>query len=976
MQRRSPEQGLRSDRGVHQQLQFPVLPYEDSVHSWLRHSKLVQKVPRSKRKMAPRKEDDNSQDGLSSVGDHAWEEIDNTSACSENGTSTLSRQLTPMSEHPESFDFGISSFMSNNTSSDERAPDPSGDYDQTPVPPQQEIFTPTASNLRSYVWGSTDNIPAGVGSDSIRSQRLGCIKLEEQLITQKDDSNLSMLSQGLFELTRKEVACVCRDLSLEDQPMDVHLKLPIGQIPLRSSPSFEVLFSGPIEMQSPVLEKLGAILTARFGCNAGDHPENNFSRITAVPVSEFHNNFSPDVVLIDSGGVDMVVSRCRHGEHHIVDGRGAITLSLDPGKKQVTSFDPTWYSRQYALRGDYKLPHLAVVYIPEQETPAEKSTSRATIAFLARHKVSCLIIAACPLVSIEPMLVVDSTLPHLAIQKHEQEGILHRVPIDMATFQAMDASQFNRSLAYSIQESGKRGPSARDDLLRVSQAGKEAVADLGKHLRHLQEDFPGSMRSLWFKWIGQVRGRPVWYSIALVALLVMQITSWILQPNMMLGTRELVPHVLDVLRVSTSEQWATATSMTLTGNVPKGQHKEGVHGLSVRDIGSVASILQNAVPNSMTDKSTYRARVIGDSHVIVVRDDNSNRLPAKRTGKVHFALRRDGVPIVHEVTTVTDHVHVIELPVEDAHGKVNVSAWVGNAANRNETLEVDFGSPWLKISAWLNAAQLVNSSVQDNLTSVMSSLSRVVRTAGTHITSHWRETVHSMARTTQEVGHAGEIMKRHAQQAALKHYLDYQEVISRVYKLAREPKQKTDETREMKKRDTNQGLQHGREVSNGNAKQMCANEYAEGDQPRVSEQDQNKYGQAHNRVYKTSELYESKAKAFSHTHKRLSAAFTLSIQKNCKRVQKSYEHFHQEMSRQQQDVSKMIEVGWRHAEQRVAKFSEQLVLTASMMPNIHPGRTVQDFRRKHLRPFEKRLLHLWWRVQDRPRRGRNEKRPA
>ncbi|MCJ1442985.1 MAG: hypothetical protein MMC23_003482 [Stictis urceolatum] len=675
--------------------------------------------------------DSGSVDGTSSVGD-AWEEIG--SACSENETSNnLSRQLTPMSEHPESSEYGVSSIMSNNTSQshdDDRAPATPDSHDEVNVNSQEDtnMFTPTAATLNSASWSNTDKIACGFDED-IPPSRSSYIKCDE-IDLPVDPANGRSRNLGFHELLsfkKKDVQRFFQDrqLGYPDPPLYGYLQMCMSNDRLIVDSPFDILYVGPKEMRSTLIEKIGAALTARNG-ETPSKVEIDSSRVTVVPVSDFHNDESPEVVLIDSVGVDIEITECRRAWF---DERKCPWMSLTNGSKALLSLErtPFW--------GAHYQPHLAIVYIPDLESEEAKSTRLAATELCRRMEFPFLTVSANVVLGTPFTTKVYTDLLHISVEGYGNNKELSdfrsvaKIPIDLATFLSLDAGQLNRNLAYSMKKSTCRRESDTAGIGRVllnlasaSQARcGESVAQFKRDVHEFRDNFPKSLKTLWFSWIAQIRGRPVYYTATLMVLLFLQIVAWIIQPSIMIRSSDISPKTFETLNTVMANIRVSETPANHVDQLTPGPTPKCTSELLIRDFTSVADFVQASMSKTTERKDHFRANVLGDSHVILIREEEST-FPVRNTPKVYFAVQRYEKQLVHDVQRVSDGVYVIELPVEDAYGKVNITLWTKSNPRLNETSEVDFGTPWLKISAWLNSAQAMTKQARKDIISARSSI--------------------------------------------------------------------------------------------------------------------------------------------------------------------------------------------------------------------------------------------------------------
>jgi hypothetical protein len=112
----------------------------------------------------------------------------------------------------------------------------------------------------------------------------------------------------------------------------------------------------------------------------------------------------------------------------------------------------------------------------------------------------------------------------------------------------------------------------------------------------------------------------------------------------------------------------------------------------------------------------FQFQVIGDCHVIIKQPS------VKKQPKFNVGVTRGEQSLPYELSKLFDGVYTLRLNREDAYGLVNVTVKVKSKTPKEQTLEVDFGTPWLKIENWKRAAQTVSSQVKRDLTHAQTGL--------------------------------------------------------------------------------------------------------------------------------------------------------------------------------------------------------------------------------------------------------------
>ncbi|KAF5014065.1 hypothetical protein F66182_15085, partial [Fusarium sp. NRRL 66182] len=148
--------------------------------------------------------------------------------------------------------------------------------------------------------------------------------------------------------------------------------------------------------------------------------------------------------------------------------------------------------------------------------------------------------------------------------------------------------------------------------------------------------------------------------------------------------------------------------------------------LSVSTVGDFSDIskLLDDRPNK---NDGFQFQVVGDCHVIIKQPTTAKN--------VRFDVRvtRSNVSLPYELEKLFDGVYTLRLNREDAYGLVNVTVSTRSKQPREETLEVDFGTPWLKIENWKRAAHAVSTQIKKDLDSAQVGLSDIYARISTDV---------------------------------------------------------------------------------------------------------------------------------------------------------------------------------------------------------------------------------------------------
>jgi hypothetical protein len=182
----------------------------------------------------------------------------------------------------------------------------------------------------------------------------------------------------------------------------------------------------------------------------------------------------------------------------------------------------------------------------------------------------------------------------------------------------------------------------------------------------------------------------VWLGYAL-SLLCVQYLPGSAMSNMSI----LTPTTTMTAEIISSTSLAGTTSVAL-----KTPHRIDSLSISMaKDLTDMSNLLSES--KSMADE--FQFQVVGDCHVIIKLP------PGAKQNKFDAVVERDGEQLPFELSKIFDSVYTLRLNREDAYGLVNLTVSMRSRRAKLQTLELDFGTPWLKMENWKRSAQALSS---------------------------------------------------------------------------------------------------------------------------------------------------------------------------------------------------------------------------------------------------------------------------
>ncbi|MCJ1363599.1 hypothetical protein MMC16_002706 [Acarospora aff. strigata] len=484
---------------------------------------------------------------------------------------------------------------------------------------------------------------------------------------------------------------------------------------------FRIVFVGDSSYQNEIVEKIGAALAVPVSSGHASHiSHSRSSRFSVVPISSFGDCVSPEVELIDSSGLEIIVDNCTSAK--ATEGKAGhhtITLVLNESLRCHSTRDD--FGSKLDVSTPWRLPDIAVIFWPVLDSVTAHQTRQFALMFMSRHKVPLIVISQQPLwrSSTEPM-TLDYKSPHLCLESRggntSDSRVLRRLPIDLASFKNIDAGQMNRNLACLT------GLHTRADYFRVSTReslpsnlnGVYPLGDLEK------APLKGSRLT---KSLNRLNGvnRTNIRTMLLVGALLLCTVAYTLAPmghGRSAQSNTLLPKA--PISANTPMTPATTTMVSSPGDLStKSSNKASSVLASVQSntdsvsktvsIGDtnmdLTSLLLDPSITALNGSDQCKVQVIGDCHLIL-RPPHSVTL-SKKKPKLWVEVSRQDHVLEHELSKLFEGVYVVELHRADTYGSLNVSVWIKSKPPFNQTFVIDFGTPWLKTQGWKMAADVM-----------------------------------------------------------------------------------------------------------------------------------------------------------------------------------------------------------------------------------------------------------------------------
>ncbi|MCJ1355939.1 MAG: hypothetical protein MMC33_005932 [Icmadophila ericetorum] len=736
---------MQAAEGEGQDLQYPTIPFKNNFATWLACSQEVA--------MTSIRDDSSVDDNMSTstIEDSAWDIIDEASvATSDDEDRNLSRQQTPSNDGLDQDNDARDGLDDDNNGENGNGLQSSHSHaslDSTLedlASKAHESWASEATNLETPRQSYSGDGPT---EDDFAYHEQDNIKFNEP--TQNHPSHPFEVCHFIKEYQGQEGDGICHTFHLNPTPLRLNATLVQQMSPQLLNPNmpFRLLYIGSPAARRSIIQKISTALACSLSTNTNSL-QSPSSRYSIVPISAFGGGSSPEVLLVDHMGLEINVEDCSTARYVKEElGIDGIVLITNESRRLQSIWDGTTFT----LSGDYKLPSLAIIYVPENETALASETRVLAKHLLRRHDVPVLTI--CSAQSLyrpdEILRMQDRDLPHFCLEGHypDQTRQLRRLPIDLSCFLAIDALQMNKNLASVIRDIAHPED---EDLPEVSNSDLASSSN--------------NALAYWNGFVKSVSARIPPYSPSLIRYGLLILLGLLLSSGTMMTMQYTkptfdatsnnmsiisapvnnVPSSSVILTQPTSAQ-STPIASVKTYTIEQLSTKS-ISPYTATDLTSLLLGSSNLTPNTSDE---FKLHIIGDCHV-VLRPPRWFTL-LKKAPSLHFKISRQDQVVDYSSSTLFEGVYALKLSREEAHGPLNVTVWTTKKPKINETFQVDFGSPWLKVAGWKKATQVMTEQLREELRSAQTGLSQVYTHTSTCLQAFIQGTIQNAEAANREI---------------------------------------------------------------------------------------------------------------------------------------------------------------------------------------------------------------------------------
>ncbi|RPA80728.1 hypothetical protein BJ508DRAFT_125040 [Ascobolus immersus RN42] len=507
------------------------------------------------------------------------------------------------------------------------------------------------------------------------------------------------------------------------ESLRITAKQTMGPETLKVDGPFRLMIVGSSMPMESIIEKIGGALavTALDSSTSSIDDEQRASRFNIVPVSSFCTDNSPEVELIESFGLEMEVDVCSTATC-IKGERNTETYSLTMVSNKTVVYKFEAGQPPIVEPRSYKLPHFAVVYCSESDDAAIKQTRLHARSFLRKHEVPMVVITDST--SIDKALTevhqIDHRTLHLCIESGDTQArptVHKRLPVDLKTFASLDVRQMNRNLAVLTGLYEKQEPTDRESESMEPSTIFEKKADMEKGIWSLWFDRLSNLE------IGGFFGVLGWLLAFTVFVTAIIGNSYLKAPQeravaSVSTSQNSIPSIFSPApkkavtpSSKSSINFPNDISSVLTGSGSTSTSTSSAASCSAKPEWN--TLLLDAAGLSGNESQDFKLHIIGEQHILLRPPHKFSVM--KKTPQFIIDVNRNEQFISSEVSKLFDGVYAIQIPKEDAWGVMNVTVSTKSKPIIKEVFELDFGTPWLKVTHWKDLASHAKLSMADTV---------------------------------------------------------------------------------------------------------------------------------------------------------------------------------------------------------------------------------------------------------------------
>ncbi|KAF2838297.1 hypothetical protein M501DRAFT_993141 [Patellaria atrata CBS 101060] len=500
---------------------------------------------------------------------------------------------------------------------------------------------------------------------------------------------------------------------------------------------FRILFVGgqfTHWARQDILAKIASALATGASQSKAPEPQRDrSSRFSVFPIPfSAKGATSPEVELIDSSGIELIVDDCTGivpGDPVGLDAT-RFDLIINGQARSIYPVGRNVKEKKTEVLDKGQVPDLAVFgYIPPELLPEDltdrhdESWYPTVRKILKDIQVPTLDVTLSD--SMDDIFHIqnyshDPRALHMSVETgagYEPHEKLEEFPVSLPVLLGIDAGQLNRHLACltGLTDEKMKHISSWDSKERIKSAEKYMNKKLTAALNSISPQYWRILAVFLLFALSLMVRSAVLSRTASVAIVESQkvhtvVTSSTVLSSSISPTTQTVPPPLPF-----SSLTVTKSGNAETKSLSKSFEKSLGH------------------PNSkhfeppQNNSNEFEVLLVGDQYVILTPPKRFAKL--KKAPTIHARALRDGAEIPSSIKLV-ESVYLVELPPEESYGTVTLNIWTASKPLLNQTFEIDLGFSWLKMSSWNHAAFRLVETLSDASNQISAKLQGLADHAG------------------------------------------------------------------------------------------------------------------------------------------------------------------------------------------------------------------------------------------------------
>ncbi|KAJ5747466.1 uncharacterized protein N7511_009162 [Penicillium nucicola] len=483
---------------------------------------------------------------------------------------------------------------------------------------------------------------------------------------------------------------------------------------------FRVLYIGQPEFRHIILDKIGDVLVSS-SCSGSETSSAESSRYHVVPTS-FGAGAVPNFAELLPIHVQLVVDECVEATADPSADRPN-SLSLKFKNRPVCT--STWNGSDYRVSSvsDWTLPDVAIIFVSGRDDSKAINTQYLAHAFLERHGIPAMMISEEPLWNMagETIPLNHNSLHTCLESRHPDSGetaVLRRYPIDLKTFESITPGQLNRNLASLVSLYPKKAHKSTAETFNSSSAQFFAGDE-----KYIESWLPTSYATRVREWAPTLR----LVVLTLISAIALSIGYAVVKVMIVFLAQCIAGSALSNAFPPVASQTSSSSALSLGKDDQVSlpiQSASSVHMMHVPPVGvSISNELTSLSALGLANRDEFEIQAVGDCHIII--KPPSRLATAKKQPRFNVSVQRQSKYLPYEISQLFEGVYMLKLDREDAYGLIDVTITAQSKSPNNQTVAVDFGTPWLKIASWRRAAQAISAQFTKDLQLAQTGLTEV-----------------------------------------------------------------------------------------------------------------------------------------------------------------------------------------------------------------------------------------------------------